>query len=210
MVSQREVYNVQPLTLKIRDFDGNMLGLLLNIYPSITFPKGPQGRAKLQAVLIKYYSAKHDLEPDVAQMTKARAAMFRKHKISDTDIGKFELSLLHVSTANAIPTLFWHLCFVASDPATTSIIRHELDSLLTITELENGKREVIIDITKFETHCPVLVSSYRETIRLANGQLGSRRVMEDTFISDGKKQYLLRAGCDIQMPAGVTHLNKTV
>ena len=135
--------------------------------------------------------------------------MFRKHNITDTDIGRLELALLHVSTVNTIPTLFWHICFVASDPAVTAIIRQELDSLVTIKKLENGKREAVIDITKFETHCPVLASSYRETIRLVNAQIGSRRVMKDTVISDGKKEYLLRAGCDLQMPAGVSHLSET-
>ena len=33
--------------------------------------------------------------------------------------------------------------------------------------------------------------------------------MKDTVISDGKKEYLLRAGCDLQMPAGVSHLSET-
>lgn len=194
----------------IRDFEGNMLGLLLNIYPSITFPKAHRGRAQLQAVLIKYYSAKHDLEPDVAQMTKVRAAMFRKRNISDTDIGKFELALLHVSTANAIPTLFWLVCFIVSSPSTTSLIRKELNSIITINKLEpsNGQgREAVIDMTKLDTHCPILVSSYKETIRLANAQVGSRRVMADTLLSDGKRDYLLRAGCDVQLPAGVSHMS---
>jgi cytochrome P450 len=182
-----------------------LVGLLLNIYPSITFPKAHKGRVKIQEALIKYYSAKHDLEPDVAQITKARAGLLRKHNVTDTDIGRFELSLLHVSTANAIPTLFWHLCFVTSDPVVTTIIRQELRSFITITKLENGKREAVIDITKFETHCPILASSYRETLRLVNSQVGARRVMEDTVISDGKREYLFRAGCDLQIPAGVAH-----
>jgi cytochrome P450 len=186
-----------------------MFGLLLNIYPSITFPKAYQARTKLQDALIKFYWAKHDLEPEVSQMTKVRAAILRKQNISDTDIGKFELSLLHVATANAIPTLFWHLCFIESDAVVTATLRQELASLVTLANLTSGRREAVIDITKFDTHCPVLVSSYRETIRLANGNVGSRRVMEDTVISDGKKEYLLRAGCDLMMPACVPHLSKT-
>ncbi|KAE8450494.1 hypothetical protein EG329_006224 [Mollisiaceae sp. DMI_Dod_QoI] len=190
------------------EFDGNLIGLLLNIFPSITFPKAYAGRVKLQEALIKYYSAKHELEPDVSQLAKARAALYRRKDIADDDIGKFELALVHVSTANAIPTLFWNVCFVAAEAHTTATIRQELESMITFTALKNGKREAIIDITKFDSHCPVLISTYRETIRLANSQLGSRRVMEDTIISDGKKEYLLRAGCDIQLPAGVSHLSE--
>ncbi|KAE9365750.1 cytochrome P450 [Stipitochalara longipes BDJ] len=197
----------ESLVDSIWDFDGDLLGILLNIYPSVTFPKAFQARANIQAALIKYYSAKHDLEPDVSQMTKARAAVLRKHNVPDADIGRFELALLHVSTANAIPTFFWQLCFIASDPSTTALVRQELDSIITLTPLSNGQREAVIDITKLETHCPILVSTYRETIRLANAQAGSRRVMADTLLSDGKRDYLLLAGCDVQIPAGVPHLN---
>jgi cytochrome P450 len=65
-----------------------------------------------------------------------------------------------------------------------------------------------IDITKFEDSCPLFVSSYRETIRLANGQMSTRRVMADTTINDGENTYLLRKGADIQIPAGVSHTDR--
>lgn len=185
-----------------------MLGLLLNIFPSITYPKAFEGRAKLQNALIKYYSAKYDLRPEVSQMAKVRAALYRRKGISDEDIGRFELALIHVSTANAIPTLFWQLCFISANPQTTSIIRKEVESIISIGTSEQGEREATIDITKFDSQCPVLVSSYRETIRIANSQLGARRAIEDTIISDGKTEYLLRAGCDVQLPAGISHLSE--
>ncbi|CZR62543.1 related to cytochrome P450 7B1 [Phialocephala subalpina] len=190
------------------DFDNGLMGLILNLFPAITFPAAYKGRAKIQEALIKYYTAEHDLDPSVSQMAKVRAALFRRKGIPAFDIGKFELALIHVSTANAIPTLFWNLCFVATAPKTTATIRKEIESIITVSTLDNGKREAVIDITKFDTHCPVLVSSYRETIRLANAQLGARRAMEDTILSDGKNEYLLKAGCDIQLPAGVPHLNE--
>jgi cytochrome P450 len=195
--------------LNARDFEAGLLGILINIFPSVTFPKAFKARAKLQKALIKYYSAKHDLEPDVSQLAKVRAGLMRKRGILDEDVGKFELALLHVSTANASPTLFWHLCFILANPETTSIIRKELESIISFGTLENGNKEASIDITKFDSNCPVLVSSYRETIRLANAQVGARRVVEDTIINDGKNDYLLKAGCDVQLPSGISHLSES-
>lgn len=197
------------LTSHSRDFEGDMLGILMNFFPSITFPKAFKARAELQEALIKYYCAKHDLEPDVSQIVKARANVLRKKGISDVDVGKFELALVHVSTTNAIPTMFWLLCFILADAKLTSIIRQELESIITVIDLANGGREATIDITKFDAHCPVLVSSYRETIRLGSSQVGARRVVEDTMVSDGKNEYLLRAGCDVQLPSGISHLSHT-
>lgn len=179
--------------------------LIINVYPSITAPAGYKGRERLQTKLVKYYTARHDLEPDVAMMTKARAATYRDNGLSDTDIGHLELALLHVATTNAVPTLFWNFTFITSDAALLAKIRAELLTIISISGAKE-KREAVIDITKFEANCPLLVSSYRETIRLANAQLGSRRAMADTTISDGTNSYLLRKGCDVQMPAGVPHL----
>lgn len=134
-----------------------------------------------------------------------RSSYYRQHNISETDHGKFELALLHVSTANAIPTLFWFLLYILERPALVDKLRKEI---LAISSFEEGK-ECVIDITKFEAGCPLLVSSYREALRLINAQLGVRRVMEDTTISDGTNTYLLRKGCDVQIPAGVAHLSSS-
>jgi len=141
-------------------------------------------------------------------MTKARAALYRRYGISDTNIGNFELSLLHVSTANAMPTLFWVLLFIISDPKLTSGIREELLEIITETgEKLEGKRVYNLDITKFNTHCLLLLSAYRETIRLANSQIGILSVMRDTFLTDGTHRYLLRKGADVRLPASVTHMD---
>lgn len=82
--------------------------------------------------------------------------------------------------------------------------------MISIAASKDGKREVTIDITKFDSHAPVLVSSYRETIRLVNSQVGTRRAIADTVISDGKKSYLLRKGSDVQMPSGVPQTSTTI
>lgn len=78
---------------------------------------------------MKYYAAEHDLDPSVSQIVKARASVFRKHGIPSAKIGKFEIILLNVSTANAIPTAFW-LCEILADPVLTKSIRDELAAMV--------------------------------------------------------------------------------
>lgn len=196
-----------PLTPRTRDFDAGIIALLLNIYPSITASKAYKARAAVQSALADYYIAKYDQGPEVSQMVRSRAATYRRYNIPEIDIGKFEIALLTVSTANAIPTLFWLLCNICSDASLTEEVIDEISAIVTETKSEDGKRELVIDITRFESDCPLLVSSYRETIRIANAQLGTRRVMKDTTISDGKTSYLLREGCDVQIPSGIAHLS---
>jgi len=181
---------------------------MLMPFASTLASKPYNGRAAVQSALMKYYSAKHDLEPDVARLTKVRAGVCRDYGFTDQEIGQMELALLQVATSNAIPTAFWTLTSILSSATLTASIREELKSVAKISSLpDSAKREISINISQFAAHCPLLVSSYHEATRLANSQVVTRRVMADTTISDGKSTYLLRKGADVQMPAGVNHLS---
>ncbi|KAE9372552.1 cytochrome P450 [Stipitochalara longipes BDJ] len=189
------------------DFENNLTPLLLNFMPSLLAPKAHRGRQEIKSALSKYYISQYDMESDVAQITKQRAALLRKHGMSDHDIGEFELGLLHGALANTPPILFWLLVQILASAPLTAAIRNELLGIISSAPCEDGTRETSIDITKFESHCPLLVSAYRETLRLANSHIGVRRVMTDTWITDGNSTYLLKAGADVQMPAEITHLS---
>jgi hypothetical protein len=188
-----------------RDFENNLTPLLLDFAPSLLAPTAHRGRQAIKAALSKYYVAQHDLEPDVARITKQRAVLLRKYGMSDHDVGEFELGLLHGALANTPPILFWLLVHIFASVSVTAAIRNELLGLTSTPA--DGKREVSIKITTFESQCPILVSAYRETLRLTNSHIGVRRVMTDTWISDSNSTYLLKAGADIQMPAEITHLS---
>jgi cytochrome P450 len=191
-----------------RDFENNLTPLLLGFAPCCLAPRAHWGRQSIKAALSKYYIAQHDLKSDVARITKQRAALLREHGMSDRNVGEFELGLLHGVLANTPPILFWLLVHIVASVSITAAIQNELMGIITFaTASVHGKREVSINITKFESHCPLLVSAYRETLRLSNSHIGVRRVMADTWISDGDATYLLKAGADVHMPAEITHLS---
>lgn len=127
--------------------------------------------------------------------------------MSSQEVGNIELSLLHVSVVNSIPTTFWLVAFITADSLLTTQLREELKALITWSPSQNDKREANVNVRNLEAGCPLLVSCYREVIRLVNSQLGNRRVLADTTISDGTHTYLLRAGTDVNIPAGVVHLS---
>ncbi|TVY91823.1 Lanosterol 14-alpha demethylase [Lachnellula willkommii] len=188
------------------DYEGGVTPLLMGI-PKYWAPKGYEGRAAVQAALIKYYEAKYDLEPDVAEMTKMRAKVFRKYGITDAEVARLEIGFLHVAVSNAIPTCFWLLSFIASSPVLTASIRDELMAITTINTLDSGKKEAVIDNSKFLSDCPVFVSAYRETIRRISSLVIFRRIMQDTTVSDGDSSYLLKGGKDVAIAVGVSHMN---
>ncbi|XMA16376.1 hypothetical protein WAI453_009167 [Rhynchosporium graminicola] len=132
------------------DFDAGVFLLVLNIMPSIVAPKTYKARETLQAALRRYYGTNHDLEPDVAELIKVRAAYYKKYDLGTDDTGNFELALLNVSTANAIPTVLWLVAFIVSEPALIASIREELQAVIIISEPKNGKRQAEVDITKLD------------------------------------------------------------
>ncbi|KAF6816519.1 hypothetical protein CSOJ01_02901 [Colletotrichum sojae] len=188
-------------------FDNDLARLMMNIAPSITARRSYQARARLQAALAVYYTAKHDLNEDAAQITRNRAAVFRNHGLDGHDIGVFEVALLHVATANTIPTLFWFVAYVFTNQDVMARLRDEVKAIATHGE----KDEVTLDISAIDEKCPLLLSCYREAIRISNKGTGNRRVLEDTTISDGQgRSYLLKKGTNLQLSAEVFHTMERV
>lgn len=181
--------------------------MLITPWHKLTNPAAFRSRERLQAALGDYYSSRGDADETVAAVTSARSAVLRKHGLPDSEIGRFEASLLQLSTGNTIPTTFWMVSNVFARRDVVERLRAELEPLAR----RRGGDVVSINVARFDEACPLLVSCYRESIRLSNHALCVRRVMEDTVVSDGRgRSYTLRRGCDVQMPAGFTHRAESV
>lgn len=191
-----------------RIFEGDLPNLLINMVPSITVPKGHQARKRIQDALCIYYGNGSDLNDDVAGITKQRAASQRKFGVPASYVGVLELALLHVGTSNSVPTFFWLLAILVTRPEVVVRIREEAEAMV---GRENGENDLTVNIDLFAEKCPLLVSCYREVIRLANKSISNRRVLEDTTISDGNgRTYLLKKGIDVMMPGTPLHLSDDI
>jgi cytochrome P450 len=177
--------------------------MMLIPHHAVTSAEALKSREILQAALREYYETKSDLDDSAAAVTRARAAVLRKWGLPDHQIARFEASLVQLATSNTIPTTFWLLMNIYSRPEILNAVRAEAAKMV---ERLDGADVASINITKFEDECPLLVSCYRESMRLSNHALCVRKVAKDTVLSDGKgNQFLLREGADVQIPAGVSH-----
>jgi hypothetical protein len=125
-----------------------------NFFPNIIASKAHRARARIQAALNKYYRAR--LDDHAAQIVQARAGVLRRYGFPDGEIGNFELTLLHVSTINTIPTLFWFPTFVLADSEMLGRLREEVQYLL-----QHDGEARTINITQIEDRCPLLVRRRR-------------------------------------------------
>ncbi|CAH0043542.1 unnamed protein product [Clonostachys solani] len=184
-------------------FDEDLPTLLLGLFPSYTAPEGLEARHRLEHALGEYYHDKKDANSDVSAVTHQRADVIRKFVTTGTTIGVHELALLHVSTSNSIPTLFWFFAHIVTRPALVERVRDELMRMVG----DNAGGTVTINLDVLTEECPLIVSCYREAIRISNGAVSSREVLADTTIQDGEgRSYLLKAGNSVRIP--LDHLHK--
>jgi hypothetical protein len=189
-----------------RTFEASLILLLTNALPQLTAPAAVNARGRLQAALSKYYGADKDKSEGTSELVRARADLWRQYGVSSADIGLVELVLLPLAASNTIPTLFWFLVHIFCTPGLGQRIREEVERVI-----EHNGTEVVIDVSRFDDECPLLISCYRETLRLSSHSVNVRRVEEDTTITDANGvSYTLKKGCDVQLSATVSHFLEDV
>jgi len=192
-----------------RQFEGGLTGLLTKPFPSILARKTYLARGRMQKALGPYYEAKHDLHPDASELARGRANVLREFGFTGTEIGQVDSFLPIVGTTNSAPMMYWMICNLFARPDLILTLREEVLPL--ISRSEKGDDIVSVDLNRLEAESPLLVSCYRETLRLANYNVSVRRVLDDTNISDGQgRSYLLKKGVDVQIGGAVMHVNKQV
>ncbi|KAM6535894.1 hypothetical protein FALCPG4_005421 [Fusarium falciforme] len=191
-------------------FEESVPYFLLSLFPSITMPKAYRARSKLQALMGKYYSEDHDInDPTTSQIVKNRAGALRKHGFTGNEVGQLEVILPNVATLNAVPTFYWMLLFIFERPELVNRLRKEVEAAAVVSNSEE-KRTATFNIASFDAKLPLLISCYRETMRLSNHSVSMRRIMQDMTITGADGQsYLLKKGVDLQLPAGVTHHDRS-
>jgi len=100
------------------------------------------------------------------------------------------------------------LYYVFSKPEILALLREEVGSVLeTVDDESTASVTRTLNITKLRTACPLLTSTFQETLR--HGALGAsvRLVVEDTIISG---QYLLKKDCVVQIPTHVVHFDPSI
>jgi hypothetical protein len=178
--------------------------LILGIFPSLTARRGYKGRKALQKALANYFKAGYDTSPDASGLVRGRGILHRKYGFTTAELGTVEFSMPWVGTTNAIPALYWMLLYVASDLRLLEDIRREVANVITTTG-KGANRNLTFNITKFNSDCPLLLSTYQETIRLMTFQVSIRMVEADTILSAGSETVLVKKGNVVQIPAGVMH-----
>lgn len=187
-----------------RDFERNIGTLIINVLPSLTARKGHLGRERMAKAFTEYFAKRGHESASV--LVKNRFKVCADYNLSLEDTARFEIGGVIAITVSTIPAAFWMLYYVFSKPEILALLREEMGSVLETTNLD-GSLTRTLSITKLRTACPLLTSTFQETLR--HGALGAsvRLVVEDTIING---QYLFKKGCVVQIPTHVVHFDPSI
>ncbi|KAI1123775.1 cytochrome P450 [Nemania abortiva] len=129
---------------------------------------------------------------------------------SQSDRSLFEVGNAIATLANTYAAVFWLVFYIFSDPQVLRSIRHEVSNVTTTSVGDEGGKHTpqhTLDITKVNSHCPLLISTFRETMRLHSVGISLREVCKDAVLNN---TYCLRQGATIIMPTISIHTDPRI
>ena len=189
----------------LRDYENDLVTILIGILPSIMARKGIAGRERVVKAFEDYFQT-GGLEKASIWM-RNRFEVGSKNGVSNKDMARFEVTGSIALLINTAPAAFWMLLYAFSYPDVLHDIRKEVGSVVTTTRDKTGGKVHNLDISSVKTSCPLLTSTFQEVLRHCSIGISIRQVMQDTVL-DG--QWLLKKDCLVQMPSRVIHTDDSI
>ncbi|KAL2163564.1 hypothetical protein VTH06DRAFT_5622 [Thermothelomyces fergusii] len=128
--------------------------------------------------------------------------------LSLEDIARGELGNTFAVLGNTTPCALWVLYHIMSDDRVLADVRAELEALVREEPeevAEDGSTRPVssIDLAHIKESCPVLLSTFQETLRFRAVNPGPRVLLDDVSLDGGRT--LLKKGAMLMIPAPVQH-----
>ncbi|KAK0671587.1 putative 25-hydroxycholesterol 7-alpha-hydroxylase [Cercophora samala] len=178
--------------------------LMLDLLPHWAFRGAIKARDQLAKAFQDYHINRRYIEG--SDYIQRWTEHFVSWDISASDIGRFHNAALFALVANTVPTAFWMVYHVFSDPSVTEDCRKEVLKAVSVKQ-ESGVEVCTVRARTIKEDCPTLLSTFQEVFRF-HGMANSVRIANEDHLLDGK--YLIKKGGMVMMPARVQHHSKGV
>ncbi|KUL82073.1 hypothetical protein ZTR_09122 [Talaromyces verruculosus] len=183
------------------DFEGGVGKLIPKVAPHIIARKAWKGREALVSAFLDFYKA--DGLKNASMLAHARYKVHISNGISLEEFARIEASLGLGLLSNTVPTTFWLMFDLYSRPKLLQQLREEIEN----NALYINGNSATIDVADLRDQCPMLVSTFQESLRFRASGASTRFVYEDMMFDD---KYLLRAGSIVYIPAQPVHSHADV
>lgn len=181
------------------DFDVNLNMLLLDLYPEFTARKGHIARERIAHAFKKFF----DSNPigRSSQLAEDRYLIGKKHGLNNLDLGRLEVGVGIGILVNTVPTLFYMILHIFKSPELLASLREELEQ----NAIVKRASKLVLSVAQIRDQCPLLNSTFQETLRHYSEGATVRLVKEDAKLGG---QFLLKKGSILQIPNSVIHRDR--
>jgi cytochrome P450 len=162
-----------------------------DLMPWITARKSYKAREKLVDGLKEYIARGHHEQGSA--LTRGRTKIAQKYGMSPDGVARSELSFLFAGITNTAITTYWMIVHVFARPELLRDVREEIGRC---------KKGNDLDVQRLASDCPLLLSVYRETLRLRSDNSSNRLVTAPTLLANA---YQLAEGSVVQISGAAMH-----
>ncbi|KAM7218873.1 Cytochrome P450 [Rhypophila decipiens] len=194
-------------------FEAAIIPLLINPFAKLFYRDHIDQREKLFQALKSYFVSGAHNDPDTSELIKRRVRFSTDNEFSLNDYTRFELGHVGGILGRLAPAVFWFLFHVYSDPQILIDVRREVFQHVSVastaTSGDGNDGEVLytINLKNIQTSCPILLSTFKETLRV-HGNVHSTRVLTSDHLFNDR--YLLKKGAILVMPNPVYHSDPSI
>ncbi|KAK2596476.1 hypothetical protein N8I77_013364 [Diaporthe amygdali] len=172
--------------------------LTLSVFPlaSLFFPKLYRARELAAAAMIDYVR-KGGYKTASGLVRKRYEHHVEQFGLSLDDFARGELGNTFAVLGNSTPCALWVLFHIFSDDRVLTDIRSEVSAMV---KEQDGVS--CVDLATIRTSCPILLSTFQETLRFRAVNSGPRVVLVEVLLND---RILLKKGSMLMISAPVQH-----
>ncbi|KAI1128143.1 cytochrome P450 [Nemania abortiva] len=182
-------------------FEPGMMTFLLKLFPRIFARESFKAREYMVRVWERYFN--EGAYEQGSELIKARVKINNDFHIPLRETARIEIGGSQAILSNTLPATFWVIYHLFSDSVVLGDVREELSKGVRIDD--SGTHS--IDLSHVKSSCPILLSTFKETMRLYSTATATRIAMEDHRLDN---KYLLKKGSTIIMPSSIYHTNREV
>ncbi|KAF2178173.1 cytochrome P450 [Zopfia rhizophila CBS 207.26] len=194
-------YEDQNLERGLSEFADHTPTFLTGLPQWLFVPKAYAAREAIVARFQDYFAAKSDQHG--SELVKVKAEVLRQYGVTEGDIARFEAVNGFGILLNLLPTAFWTIHHIFSDPEALETVRKEAMSAL-LLEHEDALPSSVAGLTKLE-RLPTLTSTMKESLRFHASGAAARMVMEDRMLNG---QFLLKRNSYVFIPNKSIHFDR--
>lgn len=173
---------------------------VLNLFPRLFARESFKAREYMVKVWERYFEERSYEQG--SDLIKARVKINNDFQILMKETARIEIGGSQAILTNTLPGTFWVVFHIFSDPLVLEDIRNELSK--GVRTDKTGTYTIDLSYVK---SCPILLSTFKETMRVHSSSVATRIAMEDYRLDN---RYLLKKGSTILMPLSVQHTDQSV